>query len=236
MKGQPFQFIITAQSEPEFLNGIIIAIFVSEFYVRMKSFLSVAILVMIIDCHSTMAMDYYALQDSTKKTTKSAQPFPKSKLGVDIMVLMNGEEKEVEIRKFSLKFIYFSSPGESSMKQIDRRLVNVIYYRSGRREVISPKLVDIPQSSDWEKIKVTEDPKEVGGTMIQIDIIEVVVEASTRDQYYKPQTLENSAFIILKKKAAMLNGEIVLIKKKSHSRPYGEAPSLRIEAIAYRKI
>jgi hypothetical protein len=34
----------------------------------------------------------------------------------------------------------------------------------------------------------------------------------------------------------MINGELVLITKKSHSRPYGEAPSLRIEAIAYRKI
>jgi len=202
----------------------------------MKLFLPVAILAFVIDCYPSVAMYCSVVQDSTKNTAKSTPAIPKSKLGVDMMVLMNGEEKEVEIRKFSLKNIYFSSPGESSMKQIDRRLVNVIYYRSGRKEVISPKLVDIPKSSDWENIKITEDPKEVGGTMIQIDIIEVVVEASSREQYFKPQTLENSAFIILKKKAAMLNGEIVLIKKKSHSRPYGEAPSLRIEAIAYRKI
>jgi hypothetical protein len=71
--------------------------------------------------------------------------------------------------------------------------------------------------------------------MVEIDVIEVVVEASGREQYYKPSTLENSAFIVLKKKAALLNGELILIKKKSHNRPYGEAPSVTIQAIAYRK-
>ncbi|HCT30880.1 MAG TPA: hypothetical protein DIW31_09135 [Bacteroidales bacterium] len=186
-------------------------------------------------CHSLMALGSYCLQDTLKGYNASAS-FPKSKLGVDVMVLMTGEQREVEIRKFSTKFIYYSRPGESIMTQIDRRLVNAIYYRSGRKEIITPKAVDIPQSSDWEKIKITDNPKDVGPTMIEIDVIEVEVEANTREQYVKPQTLENSANIILRKKAALINGELVLIKKKSHSRPYGEAPSLRVEAVAYRKI
>lgn len=186
-------------------------------------------------CCSAIATERVALQDSTKGTSSSAS-FPKSKLGIDIMVLMSGEQKEVEIRKFSAKFIYYSNPGVSTMTQIDRRLVNIIYYRSGRKEIITPKAVDIPKTSDWEKIKITENPKDVNGAMIEIDVIEVEYEASTREQYLKPQTLEYSAYIILKKKAAMMNAELVLIKKKTHSRPYGEAPSVRIEAIAYRKI
>jgi hypothetical protein len=216
----------------------------------MKSYLSALAFFFIFSSQSTMANEFYSLQDSTlkkststasiqdstKKKKATAKPFPKSKLGVDIMVLMTGEEKEVEIRKFSTKYIYYSSPRESSMKQVDRRLVNIIYYRSGRKEIITPKAVDIPKNSDWEKIKITEDPKEVSPLMVEIDVIEVVVEASGREQYYKPQTLENSAYIVLKKKAALLNAELVLIKKKSHSRPYGEAPSLTVEAIAYRKI
>ena len=197
-----------------------------------------------------MAIEYYSLPDSTLKKTTSAtsaqdstkkkkpttKPFPKSKLGVDILVLMSGEESEVEIRKFSTKYIYYSNPQESSMKQIDRRLVNIIYYRSGRKEVITPKAVDIPKGSDWEKIKVTENPKEVSPVMVEVDVVEVVVEASGRDQYYKPSTLESSGIIILKKKAALLNGELVLITKKAHNRPYGEEPSLKIEAKVYRKI
>lgn len=186
-------------------------------------------------CGSAMATERAAMQDSTKGNSSSAS-FPKSKLGVDIMVLMSGEQKEVEIRKFSAKFIYYSNPGVPTMTQIDRRLVNVIYYRSGRKEIITPKAVDIPKTTDWEKIKITENPKDVTGTMVEIDVIEVEYEASTREQYLKPQTLEYSAYIILKKKAAMMNAELVVIKKKTHSRPYGEAPSLRIEAIAYRKI
>jgi len=186
-------------------------------------------------CSSAIATERAAIQDSTKGNSSSAS-FPKSKLGVDIMVLMTGEQKEVEIRKFSAKFIYYSNPGVPTMTQIDRRLVNVIYYRSGRKEIITPKAVDIPKTTDWEKIKITENPKDVTGTMVEIDVIEVEYEASTREQYLKPQTLEYSAYIILKKKAAMMNAELVVIKKKTHSRPYGEAPSLRIEAIAYRKI
>lgn len=202
----------------------------------MRNLFFVIVLLQILCSHLSMASDSYCLQDTSKKGYNASASFPKSKLGVDVMVLMTGEQREVEIRKFSAKFIYYSKPGESLMTQIDRRLVNAIYYRSGRKEVVTPKAVDLPQSSDWEKIKITEDPKDVGGTMIQIDVIEVEVEASTREQYVKPQTLENSAYIILRKKAALMNGELVVIKKKSHSRPYGEAPSLRIEAVAYRKI
>lgn len=184
-----------------------------------------------------MADENYCLQDTSKKGYNASASFPKSKLGVDVMVLMTGEQREVEIRKFSTKFIFYSKPKESVMTQIDRRLVNAIYYRSGRKEIITPKAVDLPQTGDWEKIVVTENPKDVNqALMVEIDVIEVEVEASTREQYVKPQTLESSAKTILKKKAALINGEIVLIKKKSHSRPYGEAPSLRIEAIAYRKI
>jgi len=202
----------------------------------MRNLLSVIVSMVLSYSQPLLAMGNYFIQDTTNKSTNASAAFPKSKLGVDIMMLMTGEQREVEIRKFSTKFIYYSRPKESTMVQIDRRLVNVIYYRSGSKEVITPRAVDIPQNSDWEKIKVTENPKDVSPMMIEIDLIEVVVEASTREQYVKPQTLENSANIILRKKAAMLNGELVLIKKKSHSRPYGEAPSLRIEAVAYRKI
>jgi len=202
----------------------------------MKSFIPFIILIALIGSKSSDVLGVVPIQDSTKSSSSLTPKIPKSKLGIDMMVLMNGDEKEVEIRKFSLKYIYYSKAGESTMTQIDRRLVNVIYYRSGRKEVITPRAVDIPQNSDWEQIKVTENPKDVGPTMIEIDVIEVVVEASGREQYYKPQTLENSAYIILKKKAAMLNGVLVLITKKSHNRPYGEAPSLNIQAIAYRRI
>jgi len=200
----------------------------------MKRLLALYVIVSLF-CSSAIATERAAMQDSTKGNSSSAS-FPKSKLGVDIMVLMSGEQKEVEIRKFSAKFIYYSNPGVPTMTQIDRRLVNVVYYRSGRKEIITPKAVDIPKTTDWEKIKITENPKDVTGTMVEIDVIEVEYEASTREQYLKPQTLEYSAYIILKKKAAMMNAELVVIKKKTHSRPYGEAPSLRIEAIAYRKI
>lgn len=217
----------------------------------MKNLLLVVFLLFLFSGKRLGAIEHFSLQQDTTKTETSKntpakdslkgkkttpKPFPKSKLGVDIMVLMSGEENEVEIRKFSTKFIYYSSPGESSMKQIDRRLVNIIYYRSGRKEVITPKAVDIPQGSDWEKIKIVENEKEVSPLMVEIDVIEVVVEASGREQYYKPQTLESSAYIIVKKKAALLNAEVVLIKKKSHNRPYGEAPSFKVQAIAYRKI
>jgi len=203
----------------------------------MRNFICALAFLPLFTCHSSMAMEDYCLQDTSKKGFNASASFPKSKLGVDVMVLMTGEQKEVEVRKFSTKFIFYSKPGESSMTQIDRRLVNAIYYRFGRKEVITPKAVDLPQTGDWEKIIVTEDPKDINqALMIEIDVIEVEVEASTREQYVKPQTLENSARIILKKKAALINGEMVLIKKKSHSRPYGEAPSLRVEAVAWRKI
>lgn len=201
----------------------------------MKYFLLIAILGFNCLIKPVMAIEYFSIQDTTKGTN-SSKAFPKSKLGIDIMVLMNGDQKEVEIRKFSVKNIYFSSPGETTMKQIDRRLVNVVYYRSGRKEVITPKATDIPDNSEWEKIIVTENPKDVGATMIQIDVVEAKVEASSTERSTKPETLEASAKNILRKKAALIKGELVLVKKKEHNRAYGEPPSLVMQGIAYRKI
>ncbi|NJK87435.1 MAG: hypothetical protein HC906_17075 [Bacteroidales bacterium] len=48
------------------------------------------------------------------------------------------------------------------------------------------------------------------------------------------QYLERNCHIRLKKQAAVLEADMVLIKKKTFNKGYGETPSVKIEATAFK--
>jgi hypothetical protein len=152
----------------------------------------------------------------------------------DWIKFLNGNEKEVEIRKISDKYVYFSNPGNMEMQWIDRREVQTIYYRSGRVEQMSKAESEIREVKDWKKVELTYDPTVVQN-MIKIDDLEIRIEATTRHHYYKPETLESSAVMVLKKNAALIKADVILVTKKEHHRAYGDAPSIYMAGTAYRE-
>ncbi len=175
----------------------------------------------------------FSFETNSSDTTKSRiTPGVPSKY--DWIRLTNGEEREVEVRKISDKYVYISKPGDMDMEWIDRREVQTIYYRSGRVEPMTEKEVTVRQVKDWKDIKTTTKPADVEG-MIRVEDLEVRMEASTRHHHTRPSTLESSAEIVLKKNAALLNADIVLITRKDHHRAYGEAPSIYMTGVAYRE-
>ncbi len=151
----------------------------------------------------------------------------------DWIKLVNGKEKEVEIRRISEKYVYFSEPGEMDMKWIDRREVQTLYYRSGTVEQMTQGEVQIRKVKDWKLVELTKDPSQVE-SMIRVDVVEVRLEASSRHHYYKPETLRSSAEIVLKKNAALINADIILITRTEHHRAYGDPPSIYMSGVAYR--
>jgi len=152
----------------------------------------------------------------------------------DWIKLLDGKEIEVEIRKISEKFVYFSKPGDMETDYIDRRQVQTIYYRTGKIEPMSANPTEIRKIIEWEQVDITNNPKDVEG-MIKIEELKVALQATTRHHYYKPETLETSAEIILRKNAGLNGGEIVLVTSREHHRAYGDPPRVTLLGTSYRK-
>jgi hypothetical protein len=165
---------------------------------------------------------------------KSSIDFTKTSK-VDMIKFLDGNIIEVDIQKISEKFITYNKPGDiNDIEYVDRRKVQAIHFRSGRIETMSEKVVEIRKIGSWDEVKLTDKPEDVKG-MVEVRNMEVKLVAQTRHHYYKPETLESSAEIIMKKNAALENAEIVLITKRAHHRAYGDPPSVILVGIAYRK-
>jgi len=84
---------------------------------------------------------------------------------------------------------------------------------------------------NWRKVKIVEKKANVVG-MKKIKKIEATAKG-TGQGYQTPKSLERNARIILRKKAAKLNANFILLTNKSVAVAFGETPSATLFGIAY---
>ncbi|HOP03970.1 MAG TPA: hypothetical protein PL017_10050 [Tenuifilaceae bacterium] len=174
--------------------------------------------------------------DSTKTSTeKESRIKPGEQTTYDWLKLLDGTEMEVEVRKISEKFVFFSEPGNMETDYIDRRKVQTVYYRSGRIENMTSRETEIRAVKDWKEVEITNNPEDVVG-MIKVEEHKMGFQATTRHHYYKPETLETSAEIQIRKEAGLKGADIVLITKREHHRAYGDPPIVTLWGTSYRKL
>jgi hypothetical protein len=84
---------------------------------------------------------------------------------------------------------------------------------------------------DWRKVKIVEKEANVLG-MKKIKKIEATAKGDNQG-YHTPKSLERNARIILRKKAAKLNANFILLTNKSIAVAFGETPSATLFGTAY---
>lgn len=149
----------------------------------------------------------------------------------DILYQHDGTETRVNVKRIYLNDLYYSIPGETRVIKIDQRLIHKIVYKTGKVEVLNEKASDVREVRDYRKVKVTEDPDEVEG-LVEVAKLEAKAEGNDRG-YSTPKTLKRSAIIILRRKGALVNADIVLITGKRSNTAFGEIPSLTLLGTAY---
>lgn len=149
----------------------------------------------------------------------------------DIIYQHDGTQMLVDVKKIYLNDLYYSLPGDSRVNKIDQRLVHKIEYKTGKIEILNEKAPDVREVGDYRKVKVTENEEDVEG-LIEVAKLEAKSEGSDRG-YSTPKSLERTAIIVLRRKAALVNASIVLITDKKTSVPFGEIPSVTLYGIAY---
>lgn len=149
----------------------------------------------------------------------------------DIIYQHDGNKMLVNVKKIYLNDLYYSLPGETKVNKMDQRLVHKIEYKTGKVEILNETAPEIREVGDYRKVKVTRNPDDVEG-LIEVAKLEAKAEGSDRG-YSTPKTLERSAVIILRRKAALVNADIVLITDKKSYAAFGEIPSLTLYGKAY---
>ena len=149
----------------------------------------------------------------------------------DIIYQHDGTKLLVDVKKIYLNDLYYSLPGETKVNKLDQRLVHKIEYKSGKIEILNETPPDVRKVGDYRKVKVTKDPDDIEG-LIEVAKLEAKAEGSDKG-YSTPKSLERTATIVLRRKAALVNADIVLITDKKSNVAFGEIPSVTLYGIAY---
>lgn len=149
----------------------------------------------------------------------------------DIIYQHDGTQLQVDVKRIYLNDLYYSLPGETKVIKLDQRLVHKIEYKSGKIEILNETPPEIRKVGDYRKVKVTKNPDDVEG-LIEVAKLEARAEGSNKG-YSTPKSLERTAIIVLRKKAASVNANIVLITNKKSNVAFGEIPSVVLYGTAY---
>lgn len=90
---------------------------------------------------------------------------------------------------------------------------------------------DKKKEINWRKVKIVKKEANVLG-MKKIKEIEATAKG-TGQGYQTPKSLERNARIILRKKAAKMNANFILLTNKSVAVAFGETPSATLFGVAY---
>lgn len=177
-------------------------------------------------------------RDTIKKTNDSEitekKPTDKEKKQrTDTVQLFEEDPLHVNVLKITYDSIIYTEPGETDLKRLDKDKVNKVIYNWGRVETINESPPKYPGSYDWRKVEILKNKNNTEG-LYKVKEIQAKAEGSSRG-YDTPKSLEMRAEIILKKKAANVNAQYVLITNKAVTIAFGELPSARLKGIAYSK-
>lgn len=165
--------------------------------------------------------------DQVKENT--SQKFQKEKN--DTVYLFEDKEMHVNVLKITYDSVLYREARHTGLKAIDKDRVHKIRYNWGRLEIINENPPKRQKTYDWRKVKFLKNKRKADG-LFEVKEIEAHTKGSGRG-YQTPRSLETKAKTILKKKAANINAQYVLITNKAITTAFGESPSATLTATAY---
>lgn len=167
----------------------------------------------------------------TGKTTQSAQAGQaEKKLPVDTIVRLGGKKIPCKVTNISTTTILYTDLEKNQSQAIERKEVEMIIFKNGHKEQINKPVLIMVDEGQWESILVTKEKNDVQGLYDRGKIM-----AKSAPSSKSKKAAMQSAIIKLQKKAANLQGSMILITKTENYGGYDENPGYEIEAIVYGK-
>lgn len=156
----------------------------------------------------------------------------------DRLVKTNGEQLIISIKSENAKEVSFIYPLNTVVNFIPLAQVKEIKYKDGTSKVVdlasetNLKVVKITGNpeDDWKLVKITYEPSDVEG-LPELGPIDAKAEAKKMNT--STEVLERNAIIYLKKRAARMGAQKVLVTSNEIVSEYGELPSVTIKGVAY---
>lgn len=158
----------------------------------------------------------------------NAQSAKSVEIPLDTIFKLNGTTYMVDVTTVTPTYVSFVYPGKDEEYTIERKEVHKIVYKTGRIEILNKAAFVVLDETSWEAVWVTEDKKDVSSLYLLGD-----VEARSPSSATRPAAAKKSALVKLKKRAANLNGTVVLVTWKEKTGGYGEYPGYFIKGKAY---
>ncbi len=167
----------------------------------------------------------------TAKTTQSSQSGqPAKALPVDTIVRLGGKKIPCKVTNISSSSILYTDLEKKQSQAIERKEVEMIIFKNGMKEQINKPVLIMVDEGQWESILVTKEKNDVQGLYDRGKIT-----AKSAPSSKSKKAAMQSAIIKLQKKAANLQGSMILITKTENYGGYDENPGYELEAIVYGK-
>ncbi len=158
----------------------------------------------------------------------SAQTNPDNQFLVDTIVKLNGSVILGDVTSITPSYISFVLQGTPEEFTIERKEVHKIMYKNGRIETFNNAAFAVLDDSMWEAVWLTEKKKDVTNLFMLGEI-----EAASPSSARSASAAKKGAIIKLQKKAAHLNGTVILVTKKQNTGGFGEYPGYYIKGVVY---
>ena len=147
---------------------------------------------------------------------------------VDTIILISGRKMTAHVQRVATSRISYIEPGSDELKEMNRRQVHRIIYKTGRIETFNTLAAEVVAEGDWRTIILTDDKSDVEG-LYDLGSIEAQSSPRSRDA----RSAERSANIRLQKRAANMGGFMVYITRRESMGGFGEVPTHYVEGIVY---
>jgi hypothetical protein len=145
----------------------------------------------------------------------------------DTIVYLGGRSIAVNVANVTSSKVFYTNIDENTIFETDRKQVEKIVYRTGRVDVLNRPVFQMISEDDWKNIFITEESGDVAG-LHERGPVEVTAAASRN----RKSTIRN-AEIRLKRQAAAMKANLVLVTNTEFRGGYGDIPSITMRGIAY---
>lgn len=156
---------------------------------------------------------------------QEAQP---NQTPADTIIELNGTVLLGDVTTVTPTYVNFVLQGTPEEYTIERKEVHKIVYKNGRIEILNKAAFELLDDSMWEAVWLTEKKNEVGD-LYMLGEIEATSPSSARNA----SAAKKGAIIKLQKKAANMNGTVILVTRKQNTGGYGEYPGYYIKGKVY---
>lgn len=147
---------------------------------------------------------------------------------LDTIIKVEGKIMPVEVTKVTSSYVSFRVPGSDKPYKMARKDIHKVIFKNGRIEEYNGLVLNMISEDSWKAVWLTDDEEDVLSLYKRGAIV-----AEAPPSYRSLKAAKKNATIRIQKKAASMQGQIVLVKKRQTVGGYGEPQGYIIEGVVY---